>query len=134
MAAQNAGPSNAGTNNSTATAAGDVFTASARSAEQEAALFTVNQAPLLSPAAEALLAPATKAANTQGQLQPLNNALEGLGLSSADIKRIDGIATADQNFNPAAFTVLAFQLKVEQAAQQPTTSTAVAALAKAATG
>ncbi len=133
-AAQIASSGNAGTNSSTATAAGDVFTVSAQNAEQQAVLFTVGQVPLLSPAGEALLAPAARTANTERQLQALNDELKGLGLNSVGIDKIDAIATADRNFDPASFAVLAFQLKAEQAAQQPTTSAAAAALAKAATG
>lgn len=55
---------------------------------------------------------ATAAGTTsvQDQLQALNNALEALGLSSADISQIDRIASSTNNFNAEAFTSLAYEL------------------------
>ena len=53
----------------------------------------------------------TSALNTQSQLQALNNALAALGLPAADLTIIDRIASLIQDFNPAAFTSLVYQLE-----------------------
>ena len=53
---------------------------------------------------------------TQQQLQTLNQALAALGLSAQDIQQVDRIATVINDFNPSAFTALAYQL--EELAQQ----------------
>jgi hypothetical protein len=83
-------------------------------------------------AATAHTAPATGTASIVEQLQALNNALQALGLSPTDIQRIDQIASVINDFNPAAFTSLAYQL----AALTPPAATqqAPANAATAATG
>jgi hypothetical protein len=72
-------------------------------------------------------APVTTPSITQ-QLQTLNNALAALGLSQADINKIDSIAGFINDFNPAAFTNLANQL---EALPQPQTASQTAANAPA---
>jgi hypothetical protein len=143
--------------NSTATPTlGDQFTPATQSTEQDAGLFTVNQISLFSPAAAALIAPAIASAlatpatakvlgadtNTgpaptvatrEGQLQTLNSALNRLGLSNANISKIDRIADVTQNFNPEAFSILARQLLAQQGNQDATAATAPAQT-KAASG
>lgn len=49
----------------------------------------------------------------QTQLNTLNNALAALGLSTADIQEIDQIASLTSDFNPSAFTTLAYQLEAQ---------------------
>ncbi|MGH9741172.1 MAG: hypothetical protein ACRD51_02345 [Candidatus Acidiferrum sp.] len=49
--------------------------------------------------------------STQQQLQTLNQALASLGLSPQDIQKLDQIASIINDFNPAAFTALAYQLE-----------------------
>jgi hypothetical protein len=53
---------------------------------------------------------ATGTASVTEQLQALNDTLEALGLSAADLQQIDQIASVIKDFNPAAFTSLAYQL------------------------
>jgi hypothetical protein len=65
---------------------------------------------------------ATATARVTEQLQGLNNALEALGLSPADLQQIDQIASVIKDFNPAAFTSLAYQL----AALAPSSATQLA--------
>jgi outer membrane murein-binding lipoprotein Lpp len=157
---QAATPSNATSVSGATAATGDTFTLSAQNTAQAAGLFTVSRSSLLSPAAEALLAPAVAAAlatpatataptanaattvtatptptvaNNEKQLQALNIALEALGLSSEDISKIDSIASVINDFNPAAFAVLANQLKAQQVALQAGASTAAPAQTRAAT-
>jgi hypothetical protein len=105
--------SQTGTGNATAEAAG---------------LFTAAQFTLFTAAANALLAQSTPAAanatrataatdpahgsvTTEAQLQSLNRSLAALGLSAADIKKVDQIASVINNFNPASFTSLIYQLE-----------------------
>jgi hypothetical protein len=157
---QAATPSNANTVSGTNASTGDTFTRSAQNTAQAAGLFTVNQSSLFSPAAEALLAPAVAAAlatpatataatakasapdtaapaatvaNNERQLQTLNIALEALGLNSKDISKIDAIASVIKDFNPAAFTLLANQLKAQQVALQAAATTAAPAQTRTAT-
>ena len=49
----------------------------------------------------------------QTQLNTLNNALAALGLSAADIRQIDRVASLINDFNPTAFTSLAYQLEAQ---------------------
>jgi hypothetical protein len=68
-------------------------------------------------------APASAApgsASQQTQVNTLNNALAALGLSAADIRQIDRVASLINDFNPTAFTSLAYQLEAQ--AQSSTTS------------
>jgi hypothetical protein len=67
-------------------------------------------------------------------LQALNNALAALGLSKADIRKIDGIAGSINDFNPAAFNSLVYQLEAlaRQAAPQAAANTAATANANTA--
>lgn len=59
-------------------------------------------------------------ANVETQLQTLNNALQALGLSTVEINQIDQIASLSSNFDPNAFTSLAYQLLTQspEAAKQ----------------
>jgi hypothetical protein len=54
-------------------------------------------------------------------LQALNNVLQGLGLNWSDIQQIDQIASLTNDFNPTAFTSLAYRLAAlaSNPAQQP---------------
>ena len=49
----------------------------------------------------------------QTQLNTLNNALAALGLSAADIQKIDQIASLNNDYDPAAFTSLVYQLEAQ---------------------
>jgi len=80
--------------------------------------------------------PTTAASNlaaTQQQLQSLNQALAALGLSQQDIQQLDRIASIINDFNPSAFTALAYQLEVlaQQVAPQAAATGANAPLANA---
>ncbi len=76
---------------------------------------TAANAPVLSATTAAVSAPVTTttgaATSTEQQLQALNAALQALGLSPQDIQQLDQIATVINEFNPAAFTALAYQLE-----------------------
>lgn len=54
---------------------------------------------------------ATGSVAQQTQLNALNNALAALGLSAADIRQIDRVASLINDFNPTTFTSLAYQLE-----------------------
>lgn len=56
-------------------------------------------------------------------MQKLNNSLASLGLDSASIGKIDSIASVTKDFNPSAFTILAYQLKAEQVTSEANTTT-----------
>jgi hypothetical protein len=93
-------------------------------AQESAAANAVAALPALAAATAAIsnsaavnAAPVATPSITQ-QLQTLNNALAALGLSQADINKIDSVAGFINDFNPAAFTNLANQL--EALAQQQT--------------
>ena len=150
-ASQPSTQSNPSTNTFSA-AIGDEFTPSAPNAEQSAGLFTANQFSQFSGPAAAVLAPVVSAAlattsavvanattapvsakNNDAQLQTLNAALEGLGLSDANIRKIDGIAVLINNFHPTSFTFLALQLKAQQLPPQTATSAVPPAQTKTAT-
>jgi len=47
----------------------------------------------------------------QQQLQTLNNSLAALGLSAADIQKVDQVAGLINDFSPTAFTSLVYQLE-----------------------
>jgi len=142
QASQPSTQSNASTN-TLSPAIGDVFTPSAQNEEPSAGLFTANPFSQFSTASAAVLAPVVSAAlattsavvanantapvsttNNEAQLQTLNAALEGLGLSDANISKIDGIAVLINNFHPTSFTFLAYQLKAQQL-RAPTVATTV---------
>ena len=143
--------SNVNTSN-IATAIQDQFTSSTPNIEQAAGLFTVNQFTLFSPAAETLLAPAIAStlatpatantlnadanaatgASSQERLQTLNTALHGLGLSNANISKIDRIADLTNDFNPEAFSILAHQLLAQQVPQDAAATTTAPAQTKSA--
>ena len=82
-----------------------------------------NISPLVASATTASIFPASVTPTTSGassspsqkQLQALNQALTALGLSPQSIRQIDKLASVINNFDPAAFTELAYQL--EQLAQ-----------------
>lgn len=150
-ASQPSAQSNANTNILSA-AIGDEFTPSVRNAEQAAGLFTANPFSQFPTAPAAALAPVVSEAlattgavvanataapvsttNNEAQLQTLNAALEGLGLSDANIRKIDGIAVLINNFHPTSFTFLALQLKAQQHPPQTATTTVPPAQTKTAT-
>jgi hypothetical protein len=85
----------------------------------------IGAAPLAQPAA-ASATPNAPAANVQDQLQALNNSLASLGLTAADIQQLDQIASLTNDFNPAAFASLAYQLELSAQAQNPSPQTAPA--------
>ena len=65
---------------------------------------------------------------SQAQLQTLNNSLAALGLSTAAIKTVDQIANAINDFNPAAYSGLVYQLEAAaQAAASRTSASHVGA-------
>jgi hypothetical protein len=75
-------------------------------------------------ALQAAAAPAATA-NVENQLQALNNALAALGVSKAEMRKIDSIAVLIHDFNPTAFTSLVHQLEglaQDVAPQTPATS------------
>lgn len=146
-----------------ANVAEDQFTPSAQSNQgqttaQAAGLFSVQQPQFFSPAANSVLQqspsatstsnqvsaaaapeptspPTTDSTYTQQQLQPLNEALLSLGLSQQDIQKLDQIAAISNNFSPAAFTALAYQMEeLAQQATQTASSTSAAAAAASQTG
>lgn len=156
-----------------ASVAEDQFTPSSISHQgqitaQAAGLFTVQQPPLFSPAANSVIRqgsaststqapaegqpavlnsrentisaaatpqpaspPTTDSTYAQQQLQPLNEALVSLGLNQQDIQKLDQIAAISNNFSPAAFTALAYQMEelAEQASQSASASSTAAAAA-----
>jgi hypothetical protein len=143
--------SNASTNISSS-AIGDEFTPSAQNVEPSAGLFTANPFSQFPNASAAVLAPVVSAAlattsavvanaitaavsttNKEAQLQTLNAALEGLGLSDANIRKIDGIAVSTNNFHPTSFTFLAYQLKAQQLPPQTAATTVPPAQTRTAT-
>lgn len=144
--------SNVNTNNIATATSKDEFTSSIQNIEQAAGLFTVNQFSLFSPAAETLLAPAitttlatpatantlnadanaATGASSQERLQTLNTALDGLGLSNANISKIDRIADLTNDFNPEAFSILAHQLLAQQVPQDAAATTTAPARTKSA--
>ena len=94
-----------------------------------------NSAPIVAaPAATAAIANAPAAASvtansTQSQLLALNTALAALGLNASQLAQVDQIAKLIQDFNPAAFASLLYQLEAlahvsAQPAAAPPTSTA----------
>lgn len=68
----------------------------------------------------------------EAQLQTLNSALQALGLSAADISKVDQIATVLNDFSPTAYASLAYQLVA--LAQHSAQQTAAAAPNTAGTG
>ncbi len=65
---------------------------------------------------------------SQAKLQTLNNSLAALGLSTAAIKTVDQIANAINDFNPAAYSSLVYQLEAAaQAAASRTSASHVGA-------
>lgn len=68
----------------------------------------------------------------QTQLQALNNALAAIGLSAADIREVDRVASLINDFSPVAFTSLAYQLEAQ--AQNPAQPSAAAQKTQAAVG
>jgi hypothetical protein len=53
----------------------------------------------------------TQVADTNSQLQSLNDSLAALGLSQSDITVIDRVASAFQDYNPTTYTDLVYQLE-----------------------
>ncbi len=127
---QSAKPAGAIAANGAAAAIVDEFVPSVQNIEQAAGLYTAPVSPFsTSPAALTALATSAETAaadaqtiaaagapapNSNAALQRLNTSLEALGLNDANINSIDGIASVNNNFDPAAFRLLAFQLKAQQ--------------------
>jgi hypothetical protein len=86
----------------------------------------VTQTLAIAPATQVAAIPDTTPATLQNQLQTLNTALSDLGLNTAQITKIDQIASVIQNFSPVAYSDLVYQL--EALAQQPAQQTAAAAI------
>lgn len=61
---------------------------------------------------------------SQQQLQSLNTALVALGLTPPEIQQLDQIASILNDFDPTAYTSLAYQLEQLAQAQQPATTPA----------
>ena len=131
---QSAKPAGAIAANGAAAAIMDEFTPSVQNIEQTAGLYTAPVSPFsTSPAALTALATSAETAAADAQtigaagapapnsnvaLQRLNTSLEALGLNNANINNIDGIASVNNNFDPAAFRLLAYQLKAQQSPPQ----------------
>jgi len=84
-----------------------------------------NSAPIVAAPAAA----SVTANSTQSQLLALNTALAALGLNASQLAQVDQIAKLIQDFNPAAFASLLYQLEAlahvsAQPAAAPPTSTA----------
>ena len=73
----------------------------------------VSTAPLIiaNPAVPQSSAASSVAASTQNEIQALNSDLTALGLSPADIRIIDRIASLIRDFNPTVFSTFVYQLK-----------------------
>ena len=104
----------------------------ANTATSAANTSNVQTAPTPTTAAAPAAATATTAspnsASTQEELQALNTSLEALGLSPQDIQQLDQIASIINDYNPTAFTSLAYQLEaLSQQTAQPTTANAATA-------
>ncbi|MBV9888375.1 MAG: hypothetical protein JO119_17675 [Acidobacteria bacterium] len=69
--------------------------------------------PTLSDNATSAAPTAAGSVSQQTQLNTLNNALAALGLSAANIRQIDRVASVINDFNPTAFTSLAYQLEAQ---------------------
>jgi hypothetical protein len=126
--------SQSATGNATAEAAG-LFTASqfspSRSTSSQVTLFTSAAGALPTPTnpapSTATTVPAPGSATTEQQLQSLNSSLAALGLSAADIKKVDQIASVIGNFSPTSFTSLVYQLEgLAAAASQATAQPSIA--------
>jgi hypothetical protein len=64
---------------------------------------------------------------TQTQLDSLNNALQALGLSAADIQQVDQVAQLTNDFSPTSFTSLVYQLEALARNSSPQTQSPPAA-------
>ncbi len=69
--------------------------------------------PTLSDNATSAAPTAAGSVSQQTQLNTLNNALAALGLSAVNIRQIDRVASVINDFNPTAFTSLAYQLEAQ---------------------
>jgi len=105
--------SQAGTGNGATEAAGlftapqfSLFTAATEAFLAQSAPFGANAAP-----AAVANTPASGSAGVEKQLQGLNDSLAALGLSAADIRKVDQIASIINNFDPTSFTSLVYQLE-----------------------
>ncbi len=78
---------------------------------------TPSTAAAINPLGSGALVNTSNPANNNVALQKLNASLESIGLNRADINKIDGIASLINNFDPAAFAILAFQLKAQETAR-----------------
>src|SRR6266404_8320750 len=94
-----------------------------------------NSAPIVAAPAAA----SVTANSTQSQLLALNTALAALGLNASQLAQVDQIAKLIQDFNPAAFASLLYQLEAlahvsaQPAAAPPTSTTAQSATSANAT-
>jgi hypothetical protein len=94
--------------NSTTAGVVDQFTVSGQNAAQAAGLYT--PANLITQT----IASPTTVIDSNAALQNLNNTLASIGLNATNINKIDGIASLINNFDPAAFAILAYQLKAQE--------------------
>jgi hypothetical protein len=92
-----------------------LFTAATEAFLAQSAPFGANAAP-----AAVANTPASGSAGVEKKLQALNDSLAALGLSAADIRKVDQIASIINNFDPTSFTSLVYQLEglAANAAQQ----------------
>ena len=73
----------------------------------------------------------SRSVTTQTQLDSLNNALQALGLSAADIQQVDQVAQLTNDFSPTSFTSLVYQLEALARNSAPQTQTPPTANANA---
>jgi flagellar hook-length control protein FliK len=87
-------------------------------------------------AAETPAGAATGTASVETQLLTLNNSLQALGLSPAEIDQIDQVASLTNEFDPNAFTSMAYALltQSQEAAKQTAATAANATPTTAAVG
>ena len=86
----------------------------AQNAPQPSALPTASSA-----AAATSNATTTSSTSVADQLQSLNTSLAALGLDPSELAQVDRIASLIQDYNPAAFTSLVYQLEGAARAQAP---------------
>ena len=100
-------------------------TANATGAAEALVAANAGNAPVVDGATTTTAVPANAAggaAAVQQQIQTLNASLAALGLTPQEIQELDQIASIINNFDPAAFTALAYQLEQIAQAQAPQTT------------
>jgi hypothetical protein len=128
------GPENGASTNNPAAANASNAAGSAASAPPKAAALTTATSGADSAAAN--MAPSPGTVSVQNQLQSLNNVLQALGLTAADIREVDQIASRINDFSPTTFTNLAYELVAlaREAAPQTAAPAATTASVAAAAG